>query len=85
MFTTALANRVIQTQDTDLSPELLFLAQDAVMDCLGVGIAGVDEPVTKIARAWVRSQASIGQASLFGYKGETTVADAACINRSRAV
>ena len=80
MFTTALANRVIQTQDTDLSPELLFLAQDAVMDCLGVGIAGVDEPVTKIARAWVRSQASIGQASLFGYKGETTVADAAFIN-----
>lgn len=80
MITETLARYVIHTPATAL-PEAVFVgARNALIDTLGVAIAGTLEPVADIALRWVNDLGARSQATLWGRELGTSPAEAAFHN-----
>ncbi|WP_108645615.1 MmgE/PrpD family protein [Polynucleobacter rarus] len=79
MFTQDLANFVSDAWSCPMAEDLLLKAQDAFIDCLGVGLAGSLEPVTEKAIAWSKMNGT-GSFAIFGQRTSVGLADAALIN-----
>lgn len=83
MLAVELAERAIAIDLDQVSPEGLSTAQMAILDTIGVTLAGSLEACVDIARR-ASSIAKTGPATLFGSAATTSVLDAALINGTAA-
>ena len=54
MFTETLARFAVETRSSDLPEAAVAAARDALIDTMGVALAGTREPVGELATRWVR-------------------------------
>lgn len=80
MITETLARFVIETHASDVPEAALVSARNALVDTLGVAIAGTLEPVGDIALRWVRDLGARPQATFWGHDVATSPAEAAFAN-----
>lgn len=79
-ITETLARFVTETRAADIPEAVLLAAQNAVIDTVGVALAGTLEPVGGIALRWVRELGARAQATVWGHDLSTSTADAAFAN-----
>lgn len=80
MFTETLARFAIETRVSDLPEQTVAAARDALIDTLGVAVAGSREPVAVLAARWVRETGARPQAACWGQDLATSPAEAAFAN-----
>jgi len=80
MFTETLARFVIETRASDLPEAVIAAARDALIDTVGVALAGSREPVADLAARWVRDLGARPQAACWGQELATSPAEAAFAN-----
>ena len=80
MLTQKLAKFVINTNSSDLPPEALDGARDALIDTIGCGLAGTPEEACRIVIGMLRAQGGNPQATVWGVGLATTASDAAFAN-----
>ena len=80
MLTQKLAEFIINTPLSDLPPEALDGARDALIDTIGCGLAGTPEEACRIVVRFLRAQGGNGQATVWGVGLATTASDAAFAN-----
>jgi len=80
MLTQRLARFVIDTRIEDIPEDALRRARDALVDTLGVGLAGSLEPAGKIALQWAQELGAKPQATIWGTQLATSPAEAAFAN-----
>lgn len=78
--TLELAKRISQTAFDGLSPEACTVASQALLDFIGVTVAGIDEPLACILRAQADEEGSRPQAAILGTAERSSVRQAALIN-----
>jgi len=79
-ITATLARFVIDTRSADIPDAVLTGAGNALIDTIGVALAGTGEPVADIARRWVLDSGATARASLWGCNEGGSAADAAFAN-----
>lgn len=80
MLTQSLASFVIDTKTESIPEDVLLHARDALIDTLGVGLAGSLEPAGEIALRWIRDTGAGPQATVWGTQLATSPAEAAFAN-----
>ncbi|MFD1509264.1 MmgE/PrpD family protein [Lacimonas salitolerans] len=65
-FTSQLSDFASEISAKDVSSEAAQMLRLSLLDWLAVGVAGVDEPVSRITREMVLTEGGAAQASLFG-------------------
>jgi 2-methylcitrate dehydratase PrpD len=80
MITEKLARLVVDTSTGDIPEDVLKGARDALIDTLGVALAGTLEPVGELAVRWVNETGAKSQATLWGQNISTSPAEAAFAN-----
>jgi 2-methylcitrate dehydratase PrpD len=80
MITGKLARYVTDTPLADIPREVLAGARDALIDTVGVALAGTLEPVAEIAARWVNELGARPQATVWGQNLATSPAEAAFAN-----
>ena len=80
MFTQQLAGFVVDTPIQTIPAEVMQRARDALIDTLGVGLAGTLEPVSKIALRLVQEVGARRQSTIWGTPLATSPAEAAYTN-----
>lgn len=78
--TLELAQRITQTSFGGLSAESSTVASQALLDFIGVALAGTDEPLTRILRQQIEEEGGRAQARLLGTEAKASVRQAALIN-----
>ncbi len=78
--TLELAQRIAQTSWEDLSAESATVASQAIMDFVGVALAGMDEPLARILRDQVEDEGGHPQARILGTGARVSVRQAALVN-----
>jgi len=80
MLTERLAKFVIETRASDVPPEAIAAARDAVIDTLGCALAGSLDESSELAAAYVRGIGARAQATVWGTNEATSPAEAAFVN-----
>lgn len=80
MLTERLARFVIETRTADIPPPVLAGARDALLDTIGVALAGTVEPVGEIVARWVQELGARPQSTFWGQRAGSSPADAAFAN-----
>lgn len=80
MITETLARFVIDTRASDLPEETINAARDALIDTVGVALAGTREPVGELATRWARELGAKPQAACWGLDIASSPAEAAFVN-----
>jgi 2-methylcitrate dehydratase PrpD len=80
MITETLARFVVDTPESDIPEDVLKGAQDALIDTVGVALAGTLEPVSGIAMRWVEDLGAKPRVTLWGTGVATSPAEAAFAN-----
>ena len=80
MFTETLARFAIETKASAMPDETIDAARDALIDTVGVALAGTREPVGELAGRWVRELGAKPQAVCWGRDLATSPAEAAFAN-----
>ena len=80
MLTETLAQFVIETRTADIPPAVVNGARDALIDTVGVALAGSLEPVGEIVARWVTEVGAKPQCTLWGSALATSAAEAAFAN-----
>jgi len=80
MITETLARFVVETPLDKIPEAVLNGARDALIDTIGVAIAGTLEPINDIGLAWVKDVGARPQATLWGQALSTSPAEAAFVN-----
>jgi len=80
MITETLARFVIDTRASDLPEETIHAARDALIDTVGVALAGTREPVGELAARWARELGAKPQAACWGLDVASSPAEAAFVN-----
>ena len=80
MMTQTLAQFAIETRTADVPDAALDAAQNAVIDTVGVALAGSLEPVAEIALRWTRELGARPHATVWGQRLATSPAEAAFAN-----
>jgi len=78
--TLALAERIAGGSYERVPEDAREVARQAIMDFLGVGLAGIDEPLTRILRDEAADAGGNPQAHILGPGGRTNAGQAALIN-----
>ncbi len=78
--TLELAKRITQTSYDGLSAESCTVASQALMDFIGVTLAGMDEPLARILRSQVDDEGGHSQACILGTGCRASVRQAALVN-----
>lgn len=78
--TLELAQRIAQTRFVGLSPESCTVASQALLDFIGVTLAGRDEPLARILRAQIEAEGGHPQAHILGTPVRASVRQAALQN-----
>ncbi len=80
MLTQRLAEFVIDTRASDLPQEVMDASRDALIDTLGVALAGGLDEVGEIALTYVRDLGARREAGIWGTHVATSMAEAAFVN-----
>ena len=80
MITETLARFVVETRASDLPEETINAARDALIDTVGVALAGTREPVGELAARWARELGAKPQAACWGLDIASSAAEAAFVN-----
>jgi 2-methylcitrate dehydratase PrpD len=80
MITEKLARFVVETPLDTIPAEVLDGARDALIDTIGVAIAGTLEPIAEIAVQWVADVGAKPQSTFWGQPLATSPAEAAFVN-----
>lgn len=80
MITERLAQFVVETKVSDIPEAILTGARDALIDTVGVALAGTLEPVAGIAARWIRDLGARPQATFWGGELATSPVEAAFAN-----
>jgi len=80
MITEKLARFVVETPLDKIPASVLQGARDALIDTIGVAIAGTLEPIADIALAWLNDIGAKPQATFWGRPLRTSPAEAAFVN-----
>ena len=80
MITETLARFVVETRISDLPEETINAARDALIDTVGVALAGTREPVGELAARWARELGAKPQAACWGLDIASSPAEAAFVN-----
>jgi 2-methylcitrate dehydratase PrpD len=83
-LTAILARFVVGTATETIPPHVISGARSALVDTLGVGLAGSREEASKIAARWLEDTAGSGPATVWGCATRVTAADAAFCNGIQA-
>lgn len=75
-----IARFVAGLRPEDVPDDVLAVAAEACMDCVGVMLAGIDEPPARMMRAWLSPAGGDGAAAVLGTALRTTPADATLAN-----
>lgn len=78
--TLELAERITQTRFEAMSSESCTVASQALMDYIGVTLAGMEEPLARILREQCAEEGGHPQATLLGTGGRVNVRQAALVN-----
>lgn len=78
--TDRIAQFIAETDYESLPKEAVSIAKKAILDCMGVTIAGSNEPVTKILTGQVRQMRAVGEAGVICGGFRTTSDLAAWVN-----
>src|SRR5689334_12113393 len=78
--TEALARFAVEVDTAALSPAVRTAARRAMLDTLGVALAGTSEPVTRLVGEQVRRQGAVAECLLWGGGGRSTAQNAALVN-----
>lgn len=78
--TLELAQRITQTSYDSLSADAGTVASQALLDFVGVALAGADEPLARILRAQIDDEGGHAQATLLGTGAKASVRQAALVN-----
>ncbi len=78
--TESIARWINETTYEDLPPEAVKAAKWAILDTLGVSLAGATQPVGEIVLNYTRDAAGTPEASVIGRGMKTNIADAAFAN-----
>lgn len=79
-FTERLSQFVIETPIANIPGPVFEGARNALMDTVGVALAGTIEPVSAITARWIQEVGGRPQATLWGGRFATSIADAAFAN-----
>ncbi len=79
-LTERLATFVAETGPEDVSPEARLQARRAILDTLGVTLAGCGEPGSRIVADWVREQGGASESSVLGQGFRAPATEAALAN-----
>ncbi len=79
-ITSQLADFAAQTQSHDIPAPALRMMQLSLLDWAAVGIAGHDEPVSRLTRDMVLAEGGVPQASLIGHATKVPARAAALVN-----
>lgn len=82
--TDRIVNFVVNSKFDEIPKEALLVVRQAILDCVGVGLAGSQQPAGEITGKWARAAAGTPQASVWGAGFKTSVHDAALVNGSSA-
>ncbi|MBV7482212.1 MmgE/PrpD family protein [Bordetella sp. BOR01] len=80
MVTEQFSRFVLETPARQIPAPVLQGARDAFIDTVGVALAGLDEPASRLATRWVEELGARPQASLFGATLATAPTEAAFAN-----
>jgi len=75
---------IVDSRFEKIPPKALAVAKGAILDCLGVALAGARHPGGMIAAEWSRKAAGAPQATLWGHGVRTSAHDAALVNGTAA-
>jgi 2-methylcitrate dehydratase PrpD len=78
--TLELAQRITQTSFERLSQESCAVASQALLDFVGVALAGMDEPLARILRQQIEDEGGKPQAAILGTGVKVNVRQAALVN-----
>jgi 2-methylcitrate dehydratase PrpD len=82
--TEQIAKFVVETSFDSIPGEAVKRAKDAIMDGLGVTLAGTVEPASKIIADFVREMGSVPQAAVIGFGFRSSAPQAALANGTMA-
>ena len=71
---------IVQTEFDDIPRKALSVVREAMMDCVGVALAGVRQPAGEIAAKWALSAGGNQQSTVWGAGFRTSAHDAALAN-----
>jgi 2-methylcitrate dehydratase PrpD len=80
MITSTLSRFVVETRTDEIPGAVFIAAQDALIDTLGVSLAGAGEPAAEIAARWVEENGGRQRATLWGRAVRASAAEAAFAN-----
>lgn len=80
--TNRLAARIAATDFASIPPAAVEVSKQAILDFIGVTIAGMEEPLARILREEAAEQGGHPQATVIGTNERTSVTQAALINGS---
>jgi 2-methylcitrate dehydratase PrpD len=80
MITGTLSRFVVETRIDDIPDAVFVASRDALIDTLGVALAGAREPAAEIAARWVEETGARPQATMWGRAVATSAAEAAFTN-----
>jgi len=82
--TEALASFAVRMKSDSLPPEAVHAARRAILDCLGVALAGSTEPASRIMAEQARSQGGSPESTIWGNGGRVGAQNAALANGTSA-
>ena len=80
MITSTLSRFVVETRIDDIPDAVFVASRDALIDTLGVALAGAREPAAEMAARWVEEIGARPQATMWGRPRATSAAEAAFTN-----
>jgi 2-methylcitrate dehydratase PrpD len=84
IHTMRIVDFVVNSRFADVPQKALKVAREAILDCVGVAIAGTLEPAGRLTADWARAAAGASQASVWGHGFRTSAHDAALVNGTAA-
>jgi 2-methylcitrate dehydratase PrpD len=75
---------IVKSRFEDIPAKALTVARGAMLDCVGVALAGARTPAGAIPAEWAKQAAGHGQATLWGQRIKTSAHDAALVNGTAA-
>jgi len=75
---------IVGSRFADIPPKALNVAKGAMLDCVGVALAGARQPAGAITADWSRHAAGTAQSTLWGQRSKTAAHDAALVNGTAA-
>lgn len=75
---------IVNVRFEEVPKKAVGVAREAILDCIGVALAGAHEPAGNIGAKWARAAKGAPQATVWGQGFKTSAHDAALVNGTAA-